>query len=838
MADPLSEASRVVEQTNAIRNVCRTEPSRREDWQVQKVLDFCKDVKFFQRLTEEQQWDLAKSMRLETYEAKDVVFNLGDYGDKFYIVLDGGVHVQIQRTLRGTKPSAEDAEQPGTARNSTTVMETINFLLRGIGFGDLALQSDQPRSATVIASERTDLLYTTRADYDAFAGKVHRAFMQKRVDFLASVPSIGQGLIDGLIEMNDLITMADFLQEHEFSGGQVAFEQGKPVDSLVLLRSGQLALIRRVDMDKIKREDSRTAATTPDSPNKQGSGRSLSPVEKVSTVGFAKKLISQIHHLDTASDEEVASPQPPQPDRQSSIRGGVDRRTSAPQSPAQEPKSGDDMWRKLRGAMNVNIAEKALEKALETKGKKVTYDSDESRMKAELGFLHDVRVAKDVLGRKSLANHAVEWRQKAKKTPLRDPTINNHMGHVKARNRRKSQLGANSEEDAEPGRKVHGRRTRLMKAEGANRFGAMMTDARKAADERDKRRAAQKVQHAMNRRLFRCGVLVGSQTFGEAEVLANGVFPCSLVAEPVACVYTITKNDLMRRISKKVYQAIFGKVLNLVPPDEVLVDMSRQTDRWGKFKTSLHGEAMERANRKSNHVDVMANLELLGHTNPHEAMRRLRHPPLGMPGVMLTRADEERFSQCSTQFIRRFDELKRDEGLRQNLERQGLLRGLLLDCMTDEKAGDDAMDFHVEQYWAALRQDPIGQDLDEAVAAVTVSGPFSQLDGSNNAESKAAPAAAAANAAATAASSSLPRGSAVAAVRRGTQVNARASNAGKGSSKMSLSARATKGSAVSTSDDDGSQPSTRCPTSEGRSSAMSSRPGWARQAGLTPGEFS
>ena len=49
-------------------------------------------------------------------------------------------------------------------------METVVFLEKGMGFGELALQSDQPRSATIQTTERTELLITKKADYETYAG--------------------------------------------------------------------------------------------------------------------------------------------------------------------------------------------------------------------------------------------------------------------------------------------------------------------------------------------------------------------------------------------------------------------------------------------------------------------------------------------------------------------------------------------------------------------------------------------------------------------------------------------------------------------------------------------
>lgn len=46
-------------------------------------------VPLLYNLTEQQLWQLAKSMGTATYKAGQMVFLKGDIGDKFYVVQDG-----------------------------------------------------------------------------------------------------------------------------------------------------------------------------------------------------------------------------------------------------------------------------------------------------------------------------------------------------------------------------------------------------------------------------------------------------------------------------------------------------------------------------------------------------------------------------------------------------------------------------------------------------------------------------------------------------------------------------------------------------------------------------
>ncbi len=90
---------------------------------------------------------LAKICKIRKYRQNEIIIKEGDLGSEMFIVYHGGVEI-LKRTRSGD--------------NYTVVKLKAD---QNIFFGEMALIDDERRSATVIASENSDFIQISKADF-------------------------------------------------------------------------------------------------------------------------------------------------------------------------------------------------------------------------------------------------------------------------------------------------------------------------------------------------------------------------------------------------------------------------------------------------------------------------------------------------------------------------------------------------------------------------------------------------------------------------------------------------------------------------------------------------
>jgi CRP/FNR family transcriptional regulator/CRP/FNR family cyclic AMP-dependent transcriptional regulator len=107
------------------------------------VTELFSKVPLFEGIAPEDRVALAKAAAVRTYRRGETIVEQGQPGDAFYVIVKGRVAVAI------VAPDGREV--------------VLNSLGEGEHFGEMALLDDAPRSASVIAQEKSELAILSRA---------------------------------------------------------------------------------------------------------------------------------------------------------------------------------------------------------------------------------------------------------------------------------------------------------------------------------------------------------------------------------------------------------------------------------------------------------------------------------------------------------------------------------------------------------------------------------------------------------------------------------------------------------------------------------------------------
>jgi putative ABC transport system ATP-binding protein len=162
LADERGSAVMIVTHDNRILNIAdrivnMVDGHIVSDIRVRENMVICgilKKCPLFKELSPSDLTDIAQKMKEARYEKDADIIRQGDIGDKFYVIAEGRANIIIDSD-NGTRVAAS--------------METGGF------FGEVALLKDQPRNATVRASEPVVAYTLSKIDFLA-AVKAHKSF--------------------------------------------------------------------------------------------------------------------------------------------------------------------------------------------------------------------------------------------------------------------------------------------------------------------------------------------------------------------------------------------------------------------------------------------------------------------------------------------------------------------------------------------------------------------------------------------------------------------------------------------------------------------------------------
>lgn len=736
-------ASRTIQ---AVRDACAMASEARTEEHIDDVLNFVKDVKFFTKLTPPQQRALCRTMTIETFEPRQFIFQIGEYGNKFYIILTGSVGVQCPTT---SAPCPRGLHATGKCDCPDRPLETLVFLDKGLGFGELALQSNAPRSASILTSELTEVLVTTKEDYDCHAGQRHKAFLDQRVDFLRSCPGVERSLREKLFTMQDVIQMANCLNEQSLSGNCLVCKQNESADRVIFVRSGSLAVLRTMEIDQSTSRNSGAYSTT----NSMSPRKSLTLAAQQAAIAAAaqgsknwtKQMLevkkaernqrrSEIAHEQQRLKEEAERMEEEKANKEEEAsRNSVtfdEEDTVANMLPDTEETAGGKkgpkpLWAKVRMATRLwagtNAIAKANDKKAETKKEKGEDFDSVAAAQESIDHFMDVQKAR------RLVNNFEEKRLKDKTAKYKDKLRERSSNMMKKDADWKSMM-----------RKLTVDRFQRANSRVSGLENQDQEDDRNSLQSFHRRLQQRRKPVEMKKSIINVGSIGPFQYYGDQQVLMNTSYPVSLLSDPVAEVYVMSKNDIMRRLPKKIIMSFFCSDEGDFPKDEALVGMVHQTERWEAFRHDVWSDAygarkmgftvngIPRSLRDPSvsriGCDVNANREFVGLNKPSHIVDA-EDGELNVQRVLgshcrkpvLTHKDSEYFSGSSAKFLSRMTGLENDRGLVQKLSQDGTKEFSFRKHEEDwdSPSEKDPFSFRTDKFWSKLQKDPLKELFEE-----------------------------------------------------------------------------------------------------------------------------
>jgi CRP-like cAMP-binding protein len=198
------------------------------------------NVKFFESLREYKSVfkETCTFLTYEFYQKNEFVFNEGEYGDRFYILLKGeaGVIVTIKEKDR-------------------SYQKEVFVYKDGSSFGELALINSKPRSASILAKTDCHFAALDKGNYNRLLASQMKQKRNDLVEFLQT-----QVLFQNWTK-GSILKISYCFEEKILKKNQFVFKEGDKVEHLYIVRKGEVKLSRNLKINIIENNEPMTRGT-------------------------------------------------------------------------------------------------------------------------------------------------------------------------------------------------------------------------------------------------------------------------------------------------------------------------------------------------------------------------------------------------------------------------------------------------------------------------------------------------------------------------------------------------------------------------------------------------
>ena len=242
--DMLLRRSTDADSDDKFRSLLLIPKKDRTQEQVAEIEVAVNQFSFFEKMKPDLRKELCHSIDFIELQEGHVIFNQGDEGDCFYIVLKGAVDIYIgampaigSTTTESTTFGSASTSASSPSSSSDTVKPVVS-LGPGAQFGELSLIENQPRAGAAVTGKRTELALLTKGAYQRTLKRQHMNHLKQRVDFLATLNIFKH------VRQTILFKHSYFFTERTFGRNDVISQQGEKPNEVHFVLHGECKLVK------------------------------------------------------------------------------------------------------------------------------------------------------------------------------------------------------------------------------------------------------------------------------------------------------------------------------------------------------------------------------------------------------------------------------------------------------------------------------------------------------------------------------------------------------------------------------------------------------------------
>lgn len=238
--------------------VFRRDPGLRTEIEVSFLENLMRNYSFFKdlrsKISLESYREFFKELRYESHRKGTVLFNFGEIGKKFYLVLKGSVYVLVPKaknkilmdqTLTKLKLdskasfSKEFSKEFKPLTDEDKLLERYpnmyiaNVLKEGMLFGEISLSLKEPRTATVICKEDCNFGVLSAYNYD----RILKNNYEIELKFLKKTSLFHE------FSLPNLAILKGYFQEINFNKDSIIYRQNEPAENIFIVKEGEIELL-------------------------------------------------------------------------------------------------------------------------------------------------------------------------------------------------------------------------------------------------------------------------------------------------------------------------------------------------------------------------------------------------------------------------------------------------------------------------------------------------------------------------------------------------------------------------------------------------------------------